>query len=209
MQELVSDLAVGLRPAGPGWKLARAFGQAKNAVSQESQREALERGFEERVAECSGLAFRVACGVLHNAADAEEVAQEAFLRAYGKLNQLRDSKNFRAWLVRITFRLALDRLRAAKRRALRETAWMEMSPGSAIGHRAAAADFHCHLRQGLDALPERQRIILILTAIEGHTIADVAEMLGLPKGTVKSRMHLARKQLAEKLTWIAAPTRRT
>ena len=209
MQELVSDMAVGLRPAGPGWKLARAFGQAKSEVSQESQREALERGFEERVAECSGLAFREACGVLHNAADAEEVAQEAFLRAYRKLNQLRDSKNFRAWLVRITFRLALDRLRAAKRRTLRETSWMEMAPGSAIGHGAAAADFHRHLQQALDALPERQRIILILTAIEGHTIADAAEMLGLPEGTVKSRMHLARKQLAEKLSWIAGPTRTT
>src|SRR5438552_17747112 len=70
MQELVSDLAVGLRPAGPGWKLARAFGQAKSEVSQESQREALQRGLEARVAECSALAFSVACGVLLDAAGA-------------------------------------------------------------------------------------------------------------------------------------------
>jgi 2-polyprenyl-6-methoxyphenol hydroxylase-like FAD-dependent oxidoreductase len=69
---------------------------------------ALRREFEERFAECGPLAFRVARGVLRNTADAEDVAQDAILRAYRRFDKLRDRSRFRAWLVRITFRLALD-----------------------------------------------------------------------------------------------------
>src|SRR5271170_5766889 len=81
------------------------------------------REFESRLAECGPLAFRVAQGVLRNPADAEVVAQEALLRAYQKFDRLKDVTRFRAWLVRITFRLALDRWRSAKRREQRETNW--------------------------------------------------------------------------------------
>src|SRR6202035_1191148 len=74
---------------------------------------ALRREFEERLAECGPLAFRIARGVLRNTADAEDVAQEALLRAYRRFDRLRDRQRFRSWLVRITFRLALDRVRSA------------------------------------------------------------------------------------------------
>jgi len=79
------------------------------------------REFEERLAECGPLAYRVARGVLRNTADAEDVAQEALLRAYRRFDRLRDRNRFRAWLVRIAFRLALDRLRSGKRRELRHS----------------------------------------------------------------------------------------
>ncbi len=74
--------------------------------------------FERRLAECSTLAFRVAMGVLHNHEDAEDVAQEAFLRAYRNFHQLRE--RFRAWIARIAWRLAIDRWRSAGRRERRE-----------------------------------------------------------------------------------------
>src|SRR5574337_233017 len=77
------------------------------------------REFGERLADCSTLAFRVALGVLHNREDAEDVAQEAFLRAYQKFHRLRDPARFRAWLARISWRLALDRRRTAGRRERR------------------------------------------------------------------------------------------
>src|SRR4029453_14161946 len=80
----------------------------------------LEREFEARIAESSTLAFRVAYSVLRNREDAEEVAQEAFARAYRNFSKLRDRGRFRAWLVRITWRLAIDKQRASKRRSLRE-----------------------------------------------------------------------------------------
>src|SRR5687767_6482683 len=82
--------------------------------------EALEREFETRLVESSTLAFRVAFGVLRQREEAEEVAQEAFAKAYRSFHQLRDRERFRAWLVRMTWRMALDRQRANRRRAARE-----------------------------------------------------------------------------------------
>ena len=72
---------------------------------------ALEREFEERLAEASTLAFRVAYGVLRRREDAEDVAQEAAVRAYRSFASLRNRDRFRAWLIRIAWRLAIDRRR--------------------------------------------------------------------------------------------------
>src|SRR3954451_21159336 len=82
--------------------------------------EDLEREFEDRLRESTTLAFRVAYGVLRHREDAEDVAQEAFARAYRSFRQLRDRNRFRAWLVRMTWRLAIDRRRSDQRRAARE-----------------------------------------------------------------------------------------
>src|SRR5436190_20741888 len=80
----------------------------------------LDREFETRLVESSTLAFRVAYSVLRHREDAEDVAQEAFARAYRSFRQLRDRHRFRAWLVRMTWRLAIDRRRSERRRAARE-----------------------------------------------------------------------------------------
>ncbi len=79
-----------------------------------------EREFADMAGESSVLAFRVAWSVLRDRADAEEIAQEALLRAHRHFRRLRDPERFRAWLVRVTWRLALDRMRAARRRERRE-----------------------------------------------------------------------------------------
>jgi len=160
------------------------------------------REFDERLAECGPLAFRVAQGVLRNAADTEDVAQEALLRAYRNFARLREPARFRGWLVRITFRLSLDRWRSAKRREKRETEWMQPV------HRAAAAtaeqvaasrEFQARLERALEELPEKFRMVVLLAGIEGYTLEEVAAMLGIPLGTVKSRLFSARKRSAEKL----------
>src|ERR1700681_4059597 len=82
--------------------------------------EDLEREFEARLVESSTLAFRVAYGVLRHRQDAEDVAQEAFVKAYRSFRHMRDRERFRAWLVRMTWRLALDRQRSDRRRAARD-----------------------------------------------------------------------------------------
>jgi RNA polymerase sigma-70 factor, ECF subfamily len=160
------------------------------------------REFEERLAECGPLAYRVARGVLRNSADAEDVAQEALLRAYRSFDRLRDRNRFRGWLVRIAFRIALDRLRSAKRREQRDTLWSQpehLPPAASAEDIAVSNQFQAHLERALQELPEKLRLALLLSAMEGHTLEEIASMLGVPVGTVKSRIFIARKKLAEKL----------
>jgi len=171
-------------------------------AAREAEQCAARREFELCLTECGSLAFRVAQGVLRNAADAEDVAQEALLRAYRKFDRLRDANRFRAWLVRITFRLALDRWRSARRREQRETAWAMPEhrpvPPSAEAI-AVSREFQERLERALEELPDKFRMVLLLSAIQGYTLEEVSGMLGIPMGTVKSRLFFARKRLAEKL----------
>ncbi len=177
-------------------------GIAQRELLREAAQADARREFEERLAECGRLAYRVARGVLRNTADAEDVAQEALLRAYRRFDRLRDRNRFRAWLVRISFRLALDRLRASKRREQRDGNWIQPArrlPGASAEELAASSEFQDHLERALEELPDKLRLVLLLSAMEGYTIDEVAAMLGVPAGTVKSRIFVARKRVAEKL----------
>jgi RNA polymerase sigma-70 factor (ECF subfamily) len=180
--------------------------QPGGTIQSESAREAAQaesrRELEERLAEYGPLAYRVARGVLRNTADAEDIAQEALLRAYRGFDHLRDPNRFRAWLLRISFRLALDRLRSAKRRGQRDLYWSQPAhqpPVATAEDQAASNEFQMHLDRALETLPRKFRLVLLLAAMEGHTIDEIAVLLGLPVGTVKSRIFNARKKLAEKL----------
>jgi RNA polymerase sigma-70 factor (ECF subfamily) len=165
----------------------------------------LELEFERRLGDCSALAVRVAYGVLRNRADAEDVAQEAFARAYRRFAELRDRERFRAWLVRICWRLAIDRLRGEKRRRARE----DKVAGARDVERnaeqlAAARELEGHVHDAVAALPEKLRMVVVLAAIEGHDLGEVGRLLGLPDGTVRSRLYRARRMLAEALRWTAS-----
>jgi RNA polymerase sigma-70 factor, ECF subfamily len=175
---------------------------ARSELVREAAQADARREFEERLSECGPLAYRVARGVLRNAADAEDVAQEALLRAYRGFERLRDRSRFRAWLVRIAFRLALDRLRSAKRREQRDTLWSHpahLPPPATAEDIAVSNQFQGRLESALEELPEKLRLVLLLSAMDGYTIDEIAEMVGVPIGTVKSRIFIARKKLAEKL----------
>jgi RNA polymerase sigma-70 factor (ECF subfamily) len=166
--------------------------------------QALQSEFERRLADSSTLAFRVAYGVLRNREDAEDVAQEALVKAYRKFESLRDRMRFRAWLVRIAWRLALDRQRANRRRERREQAVVEPESALSVEGAAAAKEFQEHVWRAIDDLPEALRVVVVLAAINGHDLSEVGALLGVPEGTVKSRLHRARKGLAERLRWIAS-----
>ena len=160
----------------------------------------LEREFEQRLADCPTLAYRVALSVLRNTADAEDVAQEAMLRAYRNFHRLRERDAFRAWLVRTAWRLSLDRIRTSGRRERREEAAVALQLSTrGVEDVAASSEFERHVAAALDELPEKLRLVMVLGAIEGYNTREVALLVGVPEGTVKSRLHLARKQMAEKL----------
>jgi RNA polymerase sigma-70 factor (ECF subfamily) len=182
--------------------LIQPMSSARSELEREAAQADARREFEERLAECGPLAYRVARGVLRNTADAEDVAQEALLRAYKGFDRLRDRNRFRGWLVRISFRLALDRSRSAKRREQRDTLWSQPAhqlPPVTAEDVAASNQFQAHLQRALEELPEKLRLVLLLSAMEGQTIEEIAAMVGVPVGTVKSRIFVARKKLAEKL----------
>jgi RNA polymerase sigma-70 factor (ECF subfamily) len=158
----------------------------------------LERDFAERVADSATLAFRVAFAVLRHRQDAEDVAQEAFVRAHRSFHRLRERGAFRAWLVKTTWRLAIDRCRSERRRAAREL--RSESVGSQTVHEAAeASERAARLWRAIDALPEKLRTAIVLAGIEGHDVREVAALLALPEGTVKSRLFAARQKLKEHL----------
>jgi RNA polymerase sigma-70 factor (ECF subfamily) len=191
-----------------GW--ADVLGDAPGRVGPVSLDPALERELEERLADSSTLAFRVALGVLRRREDAEDVAQDAFLRAHRAFASLRDRDRFRAWLVRTAFRLALDRRRGEKRRARREDALALEGRGAfaSVEEEVARRQLREKVGEAVDALPEKLRIVTVLAAIQEHDVGSVARLLELPEGTVKSRLHLARKALAERLRWLVSDTGR-
>jgi RNA polymerase sigma-70 factor, ECF subfamily len=166
----------------------------------------LQREFERRLSDCPTLAYRVALGVLRNPAEAEDVAQEAMLRAYRNFHRLRDRDRFRAWLVRTAWRLALDRIRAVGRRERRERVAGENWPESSVEAVAANRELAERVGAALDRLPEKLRIVMLLAAVEGYNTHEVAALLNLAVGTVKSRLFTARKRLAESLKWSASNT---
>lgn len=178
---------------------------ADTAWTREAERLALRREFEAQLDDASALAYRVARGVLRNDADAEDVAQEALLIAFRKFDRLRDPKKLRAWLVRISFRLALDRIRSSKRRGVREADWLRERERSSTSSSEVSLDFQSHLERAMTELPEKLRLALLLSAMQEHTLEEVANLLSVPVGTVKSRIFFAKKQLAEKLRCFVKP----
>lgn len=168
-------------------------------VSADGVQNDLAREFEVRLADSSTLAFRVAYSVLRHRQDAEDVAQDAFFRAHRRFAQLRDRERFRGWLVRMTFRLALDRRRSNLRRSAREADMTMTTPLPRPDELALSTERVTRLWAAIDGLPRKLRLVTVLAAIEGQSIAEVARLVGAPEGTVKSRLFDARKLLAVKL----------
>jgi RNA polymerase sigma-70 factor (ECF subfamily) len=161
--------------------------------------EQLDREFEARVAECARLAVRVAYAVLRNSADAEEAAQEGFAKAYTAFRRLRDRDRFRSWLVRVVWRTAIDRRRADRRRLAREQLHAAHRELSTQPDDAVAKERVDRLWEAVDALPEKLRVVLVLATIEEHNLSEVATLLNVPVGTVKSRLFTARQKMKDLL----------
>jgi len=137
--------------------------------------------------------------VLRNRPDAEDVAQEAFIRAHRSFTRLRDRTRFRAWLVKAAWRLAIDRWRSDRRRAARERRSDYTQPDDTAAMTVEARERASRLWQAIDALPDILRSTIVLAGIHGHDIREVAALLELPEGTVKSRLFMARQKLKERL----------
>lgn len=145
--------------------------------------------FGRRVTGAQGRMYRVARGYLHGEHDCLDAVSEAILKAWQKLGSLRDEGSFDTWLMRILSRECLNILRSQKRVIPVETMPEEASEQQPRDNTA--------LRDALDALPQDQRITVVLHYMEGYDVCEVAKILRLTKGTVCSRLHYARIKLRE------------
>ena len=156
--------------------------------------------FELLVHRQSRFVFRVAYAMLRNTHDAEDVVQETFLSLYrsGAWRQMNDE---RAFLARAAWRQAIDRLRANPKRnednadRLLELPTHEASPEQTLLH----ADSQAIVHRLIDALPEELRQPIALSSIQELNSREIADILGIPEGTVRTRLMRARQMLKQKL----------
>ncbi len=141
-------------------------------------------------------AYALALRVLRSGADAEEVAQDAFVKAWAALPTFRGDASFSTWLHRIVWRRALDRLAESKARRRREEAVAADAPLHAAPEhdRGEAEPFAERL---LEALSPQQRAAVVLFYFEDRSIAQAAMVMGLPENTFKTHLHRARAALRE------------
>jgi RNA polymerase sigma-70 factor (ECF subfamily) len=158
--------------------------------------------FEDLVMTYQHRVFGVALRMLGNAGEAQEVAQEAFLRAHRALSEFRGDAKLSTWLYAITSRLCLNRLASGERRLVRqgEDALLRLSDAAPRPDDVLEqSELEAALQRAIAELPEDRRIVVILRDLEGLPYEEIAQVLGLELGTVRSRLHRARADLKDKL----------
>ena len=158
--------------------------------------------FEELVRTHQHRIYALALRMLGNAAEAQDVAQEAFLRAHRGLAEFRGEARLSTWLYAIASRLCLNRLSGSERRLARHgeetlTRLPDGRPGP--DQMLERGEIEEALHRAIGELAEERRIVVILRDVEGLAYEEIAEALELPVGTVRSRLHRARLDLKEKL----------
>jgi RNA polymerase sigma-70 factor (ECF subfamily) len=153
--------------------------------------------FEELVARQARFMFQVAFGLLRNRQDAEDAVQEAFLKLYRGEAWLR-MENERGFLARTVWRVALDRMPKASE-SMVDVAEIELVTKGVASRSpeqsAVDEDERAVLRRLIDGLPEELRRPLVLSSVEEMTSREVAEAMGIPEGTVRTRVMRARTEL--------------
>lgn len=165
-----------------------------------------EAAFEALFARWSAPLLRFLERMVRDRATAEDLMQEAFLRVYRARSGYQPSARFSTWVYRIAGNLARNELRRPRRARPHTSTDDQTAPRLELAGGEAAPDELAHTRRkaasveaALDALPERQRMALWLSAVEGQSYAEVAEALETSPASVKSLVHRARSTLAERL----------
>ena len=160
------------------------------------------RAFEDLVIAYQHRVFGIALRMLGRRAEAEEVAQDVFVRVHRSIGGFRGDAKLSTWLYAITSRLCLNRLASPERRltSMGDEAVLELRDerpdATAMLERR---EREAALGRAIAELPDDRRIVVVLRDLEGLTYEEIAETLGLEMGTVRSRLHRARTELREKL----------
>lgn len=152
--------------------------------------------FAERIVAMQDTLYRVSATILPQLCDREDAVQEAIAKAWQKQSKLRDDRSMRAWVTRIL----INECYALFRRRKRE----EVS--NALPAWEAAPDALPELHQILSSLDEKYRLPMVLYYVEGYSVEEIARMLRMPQGTLKSRLHRGRLLLRDTLDMEEART---
>lgn len=174
----------------------------------EGDQEAFERLVKRYEARVRNLAF----GFVRDRALAEDIAQDAFLRAYQKAGSIKRGESVRSWLYRVAINRAQDEIRRIKRKreVALEDGWAHLDSGRHVSGEALVESMELgrHLTRALALLRSEHRIPLVMREVQGMTYAEIAELLGWPLGTVQVRIHRGRLELREILGKLRGTERR-
>jgi RNA polymerase sigma-70 factor (ECF subfamily) len=174
--------------------------------------------FERDALQYASQLYSAALRMTRNPADAEDVVQETFLKAYRAYDTFAEGTNLKAWLYRILTNTYINRYRKQQRRPsevelgelqdvylfrrLGEPSGASLSAEESVLEQFVDAD----IKQALESLPEHFRMPVLLADVDGFAYKEIAEILDIPIGTVMSRLHRGRKALQQKL-WSLAEER--
>ncbi len=160
------------------------------------------KAFEELVTRYEAPIRKLVYGLVRDWGAAEDIAQDAFIRAYRKAGSFRQGSKVKAWLYRIAINRAQDELRRRHRKRevpLEEHFDVLAGPAGHTESLAGARELERHLAGALSEMRDDYRTPLVLREIEGMTYREIAELLGWPLGTVQIRIHRARLELRSRL----------
>jgi RNA polymerase sigma-70 factor (ECF subfamily) len=160
------------------------------------------RAFEDLVRRYQHRVFGVALRMLQSPAEAEDIAQDVFLRVHRAIGTFRGDAKLSTWLYGITSNLCLNRLTSASRTRTRHDEDAVMRARSDAPDATAAmerSEVEAALHQAITELPDERRIVVVLRDLEGLSYEEIAEALDLEVGTVRSRLHRARMDLKSKM----------
>lgn len=148
--------------------------------------------------------YRVAKSLLKNDDDCADAIQNAILKAYGKLHTLKHEKYFKTWVTRIVINESYAILRENKRNQRFFTdEFIHLAQISQVEETAAEERLYSPVFEEITKIKETWRIPFVLHYVEGYSIAEIAKMLSLSEGTVKTRLYRARNRLKERLKGVA------
>lgn len=157
-----------------------------------------------------GRVYSMVYGMLRNREDARDVTQDAFVKAFHNLDSFRLESSFYTWLYRIAMNLAIDLTRKRKRRQTssfeEEVATRDGDGGIAEIHHGDGPSrtlerkrLYKRIMDAVDSLPEDQKQAILLRELEGLSYKEISDIMGIPEGTVMSRLFYARKKLQKLL----------